>query len=511
MASSVCSPTETKTDASEQAREALRIATGAEVGVFGAAPIALPPTCLECCVPSPEGGQLDGACALVRALAEGTMPEGTSNPRRCERGHLVAAYPGIGSSTSILVVIPTSQEATPLPPDDRAAAMAAVATLWQHVERLTQEGQGLALELISSYEQLNLIFDITKQVGEVPEVRQIKRFLVRNLAEALGCDWGCCLSEEEETLWWSADDRVNRSTVLEWIHQAHDRSFERVIEQRQVVVENRTNSQGDEALGALMIGPLGMGDQRPDVVVLGRCPGQPEFQSVDMQLLDSVLSHGGQVTSNLRLLERLKTLSYEAVLALVSAIDKKDSYTCGHSERVGFLSRLIGEEMGLPGTDLQDLEWAGILHDVGKIGISDGILTKPGGLTSDEFDLIKQHPRMSFEVIEPLKSFGAVRETVLHHHETPDGLGYPAGLRGEDIPVLARIVHTADTLDALTSNRSYRPGFTLRKALDIMRKDVGTKIDPECMGALERAFEGFRTEQPGRYQELFGHIQEDPA
>jgi len=441
-------------------------------------------------------------------LVEGSVPEGDRGIRLCERGHHVAVYPGDGLSPTILVLQPSGKETDAAASDAAPGQTQAVASLWQQFERLAQESQGLAMELISSYEQLNVIFDITKRVGEVRNVEEIKLFLVRILTEALSCDWACCLSEDGDSHWWCRDDRSDRATTLSWLQQGLQDVLKKVSGDRQIVVLGQLPGPQDGQPTSVMAGPLGSDAEITDVVVVARGSDRDEFLSGDMRMLDSVLSHGGQVISNLRLMERLKRLSFEAVLALVSAIDKKDSYTSGHSERVGFLSHLIGEEMGLAVADLQDLEWAGILHDVGKIGISDGILTKPGSLTDDEFDLIREHPKMSYQVIEPLRSFKAVRDTVLHHHETPDGTGYPDGLKGDEIPLGASIVHTADTFDALTSDRSYRRSFPIEKALEIMRQDTGTKIDQKCMAAFERAFKVFRKQQPDRFRELFGHTRE---
>ena len=197
--------------------------------------------------------------------------------------------------------------------------------------------------------------------------------------------------------------------------------------------------------------------------------------------------------------------------ALVSAIDKKDHYTSGHSERVGFLSQLIGQHMGLEPELLQDLEWGGLLHDVGKIGISDGVLSKPGGLTVKEFDHIKQHVIMSHEIIAPIECMASVRDIVLYHHEVPDGSGYPEGLRGEEIPLPARIVHVADTFDALTTSRSYRKAFPLGKALAIMEADKGTKLDAQIVEHFLAAFGAFRVEQPDNLRRLFSHLAEEAA
>lgn len=504
MASTAQNQTAPNLPGSNEPRDVLALATGAEIGLFGRGLPEFAPTCAAQCLTCPDAGNADGACAFVRGLAEGDVPDDLDAPRVCDKGHLVAAHHGELSGTLVFVLRPQGAAPTPSTIDHNADA---IARLWQHIERLTDESQGLALELINSYEQLNVIFDITRQVGAAQEAKGIKGLLIRVLAETLNCDWSCCVSRNADVLWWCVDDGDDRDTVMAWIERALSDAIDEVKEQRQILVPNPSaNADGF----ATMVGPLGTVENVDAVVILARRAGRDPFKSGDMQMLDSVLSYGGQVLSNLQLVERLRKLSLETVLALVSAIDKKDTYTSGHSERVGVLSRLVGEEMGLSGSDLQDLEWAGILHDVGKIGINDQILCKNSGLTDDEFDLIKSHPRMSYEVLKPLEDFAAVREAVLHHHETPDGNGYPDGLKGKDIPLFARIVHVTDAFDALTSHRSYRRGFTIRKALEIMWEDSGTKIDDEALHALVKALKRLRDEQPQRFGELFSHV-EDPS
>ncbi|MBN1347641.1 MAG: HD-GYP domain-containing protein [Phycisphaerae bacterium] len=511
MASSACDLSQLDALACSDPARAFILASGMEVGQFGQIPPTFAPSCERACCNGGERGSAVGVCRLVEGLVTGQVPEAAQNPSRCDQGYLVGAFPGVNSSSSILLLRAIEGPSDCTESEQAAAQMRFAGKLWQHVEQLAQESQGLAMELINSYEQLNVIFDITKRGAEVQDVDQIKLFLLRKLAETLSCDWACTMSKGEVCDWWCGDGQSECEGTVGWLQKAHPEVLKEVSEEGRILVGSKSSGEGGGWSCSVMVGPLKGGDEIQDIVILGRRQSRGEFKSGDMRMLDSVLSHGGELVSNLRLMERLRTLSFEAVLTLVSAIDKKDSYTSGHSERVGVLCRLIGEQMGLSPTELQDLEWAGILHDVGKIGISDGILTKPRSLTDEEFDHVKQHPRMSYEVIEPLRSFGTVREAVLHHHETPDGKGYPDGLKGDEISVAARIIHTADTFDALTSDRSYRRGFSLRRALEIMRQDAGTKIDPDALVAFEKALELFREEHPRRYEEMFGHIKEDEA
>jgi diguanylate cyclase (GGDEF)-like protein len=171
--------------------------------------------------------------------------------------------------------------------------------------------------------------------------------------------------------------------------------------------------------------------------------------------------------------------------ALARAVDAKDSYTRSHSETVAQLCALIAKELGRQGAAVQQLRVAGLLHDVGKIGIADAILQKPSKLTTDEFEVMKTHTTLGHRIV-----CGAhleqEAEWILHHHEQPDGRGYPDGLRGEAVPLEARIILVADAFEAITSDRPYRKGRPVGDALAELERHAGTQFDPRCVDALRR-------------------------
>ena len=190
----------------------------------------------------------------------------------------------------------------------------------------------------------------------------------------------------------------------------------------------------------------------------------------------------------------LKNAYRGTVESLRLAVDAKDSYTKNHSDRVALYSKLIGEQLNLPEDQMEILYDGALFHDIGKIGIPDSILQKPGKLTDDEYDDIKNHPSIGAKIIAPAKIFDPIVPIVKHHHERYDGRGYPSGLKGDDIPLLARIVTVADSFDAMTSDRSYRPRFTLIKALDELEAGKGTQFDPEIVDAFIVAFKTHKDE-----------------
>ncbi|GGW86873.1 metal-dependent phosphohydrolase [Streptomyces malachitofuscus] len=175
------------------------------------------------------------------------------------------------------------------------------------------------------------------------------------------------------------------------------------------------------------------------------------------------------------------------IRALVQAVDIKDGYTRGHSERVGRASMMIARELGLDDERVEVLRFAGILHDVGKLGVPTRLLTKNGPLTPEERRVIELHPEYGHEMVRGISFLGEARAAVLHHHERLDGSGYPYGLAGGQIPEPARVVAVADAFDAMTSNRSYSRARPVPAALEELRRCAGTHFDPRMVGALVRA------------------------
>ncbi|MGH7650215.1 MAG: HD domain-containing phosphohydrolase [Gemmatimonadaceae bacterium] len=184
--------------------------------------------------------------------------------------------------------------------------------------------------------------------------------------------------------------------------------------------------------------------------------------------------------------EALRLMSVNIAETLINAMEAKDLYLRGHSQRVAELAGQLAEEMGLDQTMCEDLRVAGRLHDVGKIGIRESILNKPGSLTSEEFEHVKQHVQIGLDILAPLSHLRTPLNYVEHHHEHWDGAGYPHGFSGEEIPLGARILCAADTFDALTSKRAYREPMEPHSALEHLRVDVGKQFDPCVYDALVR-------------------------
>ncbi|MGO4889428.1 HD-GYP domain-containing protein [Anaerobacillus sp. MEB173] len=180
---------------------------------------------------------------------------------------------------------------------------------------------------------------------------------------------------------------------------------------------------------------------------------------------------------------KIKKDSIELTTALSNALDSRDSYTKHHSEKVATYAVEIAEKMNLSKKQCEIIRIGSLLHDIGKIGIPESILNKPGKLTDEEYNIIKSHPVVGYEMIKHVESFkhDGVLDIVLYHHERYDGKGYPSGLKGEEIPLFARIVAVADTFDAMSSKRIYRKELSVDYVLNEMAENKGLQFDPEIM------------------------------
>lgn len=178
-------------------------------------------------------------------------------------------------------------------------------------------------------------------------------------------------------------------------------------------------------------------------------------------------------------LRDLRELFYKTIKSISFALDAKDQYTHGHSLRVTLYSLVLAKELNLSDAMLEEIETAGLLHDIGKVGIPQSILCKPGKLTDEEFEIMKTHPEQGEKIVKKIKKLQIISDWLKTHHERWDGKGYPLGLSGEDIPVSARIIALADTYDAMTSTRSYRQALSHETAIAEIEKCSGSQFDPQ--------------------------------
>lgn len=221
------------------------------------------------------------------------------------------------------------------------------------------------------------------------------------------------------------------------------------------------------------------------------------FELPSMSTALSLLGMAGQVE---QLKQENRRISEQAARTILKALDVKDSYTFGHSMRVAYFSLVTGTEAGLSAEEMHELELSAIFHDIGKIGTPDAVLNKPSRLSEEEFQIMKQHPEKSYEILQDYPGFEKIAANARFHHERYDGKGYPLGLKAEAIPTAARIILIADTFDAMTSTRPYRKGLPYEVAFEELVQFSGTQFDPHL---VKMFIEGMRKEALKGEEEFF--------
>jgi putative nucleotidyltransferase with HDIG domain len=208
------------------------------------------------------------------------------------------------------------------------------------------------------------------------------------------------------------------------------------------------------------------------------------FSRHDLDLLSAVGLQAGTAIQRARLTDELRLLFYDTVSALVAAVEAKDAYTKGHSERVAAIGVKLSRYMALPSDKVQVVHLGGLLHDIGKIGVAENVLNKAGKLTAEEWKIVYNHPAEGAKIVQNVRNTIEVVKAIRYHHEAWAGNGYPDGIKGDQIPLTARILAVADGFDAMTSPRSYRPAMPEEQAIEQIRLSTGTRYDPHIVEAF---------------------------
>ena len=244
---------------------------------------------------------------------------------------------------------------------------------------------------------------------------------------------------------------------------------------------NESRSGLAALVGSLVVAdPIMCGGHVAGVLLAGNKGGADrDVSSVDTQLLDAVADYLGAFLHNVAMFNEQRSMFMGTIQAMTAAIDAKDHYTRGHSERVAMSAWRLALATGMTEEQAERVRIAGLVHDVGKIGVAESVLQKPGSLTDEEFEQIKRHPTIGYNILKDIEPMADVLPGVLYHHERWDGHGYPEGRRGEDIPYMGRLLAVADAFDAMSSDRSYRSAIPRQKVLAEIAEKSGTQFDPE--------------------------------
>jgi HD-GYP domain-containing protein (c-di-GMP phosphodiesterase class II) len=369
--------------------------------------------------------------------------------------------------------------------------------------RLEQEVAKISDNLASTYEEISLLYDITQNLRISSTDEQLGERALDWLAECLPAQnlvlYLAPVAKESEITYRARTEplMLTRGQPVIEIEQ-----LERLVEHLDLgpgsgpLVANRnvtsTSRWKFKAIRELIVAPLGEGERVFGWLAAFNHGDGKEFGTIEASLLNSVSAILGIHGCNIDLYRQQNEFLASVVRAFTSAIDAKDPYTCGHSDRVARVSVRLAQELGCDTDTAHTIYMAGLVHDIGKIGIADSVLRKPGRLTEAEFEHIKLHPELGYKILCDIKQLADVLPVVLHHHEQWDGRGYPHGLAGEAIPYLARICAVADAYDAMSSDRPYRKGMPEEKVVSIFTEGAGSQWDREVVNAFFRALDDIR-------------------
>jgi putative nucleotidyltransferase with HDIG domain len=350
------------------------------------------------------------------------------------------------------------------------------------------ENETLSHNLANTYEELSLLYLISgsMKVNQTPAV--FFRTICQNLVEVMHIAGASAIvyahgpsgGEDLVVQAGSAGLEDDQLRTLAAEHIAPRFAHHRAAVDNEFCADG---GSGPTPVAKLIAAPMVVDD-----VLLGMLVGvnktSGDFDSIDLKLISSLANQAAVFVSNNRLFAEVQDLLMGVLHALTASIDAKDPYTSGHSARVAFISRRLAQRMGLAPARVEQVYLTGLLHDIGKIGVPESVLSKPGRLTEEEFGAIRQHPAIGARILGSIRQLDHVVSGISTHHERFDGKGYPQGLAGGEIPQDGQIVGLADAFDAMTSERTYRGALPLAKALEELRRASGAQFAPAVVEAF---------------------------
>lgn len=376
-----------------------------------------------------------------------------------------------------------------------------IQNLMQHMLAREMAVVDCADQLVSNYEELNMLYGLLANIATKVDETEVAQVIVNHATETLNCRRVSLLALDEE----------GKHLKVIAARGVPDYVYDLSIPIAGSVSGSVISKSNPLIVGAMQDYPdlaeLTRGTYDSDNFAVIRVPmqarGRPvgvltaterndggEFTARDHKLLQGLSAMGAASLMNSRLHSAVNQQMMSTIKALACAVDAKDRYTHDHSDRVARLCVLTAQKLGMSDRQaIRRVELAGLLHDIGKIGIPDAILCKPGKLTPDEFAVVKTHPSIGARIVLKVNGLEDVAKAIEYHHERYDGMGYPAGLAGEDIPLISKLIAVADAFDSLTSNRSYRPATHVDAAMQEIARCTGTQFDPQVVNAFRFVIE----------------------
>ncbi|MDG2222455.1 MAG: HD domain-containing protein [Rubripirellula sp.] len=395
-----------------------------------------------------------------------------------------------GAAASTIPAFPLANDGQ----KDTIPALCTAETCLDHFPNSTleMELEEMAQALTVKFEELTLLHQLSERLRLDEASGQVCHSLLEELAPCLDAIWIAIeLTSDDQCRQEDCFYQIGDAGKPEWV-----RDLAHYTEQQSIV-----KNAGDESFGVTVgivntpnaiapanvrtiVVPIQRQDQTLGRMIAVRTLEQAEFGTVEADLMKSTSMMLGFHLINQRQYQEMQQMFEGTIQSLVSALDAKDTYTCGHSSRVADVAVALAKRLDFDEEGVTRIRMAGILHDIGKIGVQDSVLCKPGKLTAEEFEQIKAHPVLGFDILQGIRQFNQILPAVRHHHESWDGSGYPDGLSGTEIPRDAQLLAVADAFDAMTSDRPYRSGMPLEKVISILREGRGTQWATDVVDAL---------------------------
>jgi HD-GYP domain-containing protein (c-di-GMP phosphodiesterase class II) len=384
----------------------------------------------------------------------------------------------------------------PAIPSDEALRFARLVrvNIREHVarQRDAAEMENMSGQLTESYEEITLLYTIADRLRQIDRADRFMRVVCDELLATLPYEWvGALFADDLKKCSSLAGQLILAGTsaaplptmraLLTTLRRQAKPDTARVLDPM-----HRAEDAGFAPLGQPIVAhPIGGESGVIGILVAGSRIAKDSLASTaDLKLIEATARQSGVFLENAALFEGLNRMFVGTLEALTAAIDAKDRYTCGHSQRVAHLTEQLARALAKDEETIARYRIAGLVHDVGKIGVPEAVLMKPGRLTEAEFDLVKLHPEIGHRILRDIPQLDDVLPGVLHHHERWDGKGYPHHLVGEEIPVVARLIGLADAFDAMSSTRTYRASMSRETVLEEIRRGAGTQFDAHLVEAF---------------------------
>jgi|DewCreStandDraft_4_1066084.scaffolds.fasta_scaffold02488_12 putative nucleotidyltransferase with HDIG domain len=358
-----------------------------------------------------------------------------------------------------------------------------ISELKEYIKNLEVINEGLR----HSFEELTTLYRLVDIITEAKTLERVLNSLLDLVSEIINCEGSILFLVDDKT--GEIDIAMKRNISRKIESKINLQNKKKVIDWaikkgRTIALPDIEEDVEDTEKFTFVLVPLIAHDKPVGLIDIITDSPEGDITSRDLSLLTILAKQAALAIENVKLYESIKKDQISIIRALASTVDAKDHYTLGHSQKVSEFSVLISEELGLSEREIEIIKYAGLLHDIGKIAMPDDIIKKPSRFNEQDFEIAKKHPVIGAKIIKEIESLAPMVPIVLYHHERFDGKGYPDGLKGEDIPLGARIVHVADAYDTMVSARAYRDMLPPELAISELRKNAGTQFDPKVVDAF---------------------------